>query len=131
MIHGVNSGGLVISPLIILKSKKHQASWFESGLILQDWVIAVSENGWTDNKIGFEWIQHFEKYTQTCIAEVYQLLILDGHCSHRLAEFQNYCADHKIITLFMPLNSSHPLQPLDIGCFGPLKKAYGRQIENR
>jgi hypothetical protein len=22
------------------------------------------------------------------------------------------------------------LQPLDIGCFGPLKKAYGRQIEN-
>lgn len=23
------------------------------------------------------------------------------------------------------------LQPLDVGCFGPLKKAYGRQIENK
>jgi hypothetical protein len=30
----------------------------------------------------------------------------------------------------MPLNFSHILQPLDVGCFGPLKKAYGRQIED-
>ena len=31
----------------------------------------------------------------------------------------------------MPPHSSHILQPLDVGCFGPLKKAYGRQIENK
>lgn len=30
----------------------------------------------------------------------------------------------------MPPHSSHILQPLDVGCFGPLKQAYGRQIEN-
>lgn len=29
----------------------------------------------------------------------------------------------------MPAHSSHILQPLDVGCFGPLKKAYGREIE--
>ena len=29
----------------------------------------------------------------------------------------------------MPAYSSHLLQPLNIGCFGPLKKAYGRQIK--
>ena len=29
----------------------------------------------------------------------------------------------------MPPHSSHILQPLDVGCFGPLKKAYGREIE--
>jgi hypothetical protein len=29
----------------------------------------------------------------------------------------------------MPPHSSHLLQPLDIGCFGPLKKSYGKQIE--
>lgn len=27
-------------------------------------------------------------------------------------------------------HSSHILQPLDVGCSGPLKKAYGRQIES-
>ena len=30
----------------------------------------------------------------------------------------------------MPPHSSHILQPLDVGCFGPLKKSYGRQIEH-
>jgi hypothetical protein len=29
----------------------------------------------------------------------------------------------------MPPHSSHLLQPLDVGCFGPLKTAYGRQVE--
>lgn len=30
----------------------------------------------------------------------------------------------------MPPHSSYLLQPLDVGCFAPLKKAYGRQAEN-
>ncbi len=30
----------------------------------------------------------------------------------------------------MPSHSSHILQPLDVGCFAPLKQAYGRQIED-
>ena len=30
----------------------------------------------------------------------------------------------------MPIYSSHLLQPLDVGCFGPLKKVYGHQIED-
>ena len=30
----------------------------------------------------------------------------------------------------MPAHSSHLLQPLDVGCFSPLKKAYGRCVED-
>ena len=30
----------------------------------------------------------------------------------------------------MPPHSSYLLQPLDVGCFAPLKQAYGRQIEH-
>jgi hypothetical protein len=30
----------------------------------------------------------------------------------------------------MPPHSSHLLQPLDVGCFAPLKKAYGNQIQH-
>jgi hypothetical protein len=56
-------------------------------------------------------------------------LILDGHESHHSTEFELYCKSHNIITLCMPAHSSHMLQPLDVGCFAPLKVAYGRQIE--
>jgi hypothetical protein len=58
------------------------------------------------------------------------LLILDGHESHYSDEFEEYCKENNIITLCMPPHSSHILQPLDVGCFSPLKKAYGRQIED-
>jgi len=57
-------------------------------------------------------------------------LILDGHESHYSTEFELYCQQNNIITLCMPLHSSYLLQPLDVGCFGPLKQAYGRQVEN-
>ena len=56
------------------------------------------------------------------------MLIIDGHESHNSAEFQQYCKDHKIILLCMPLHLSHLLQPLNVGCFGPLKKAYGDKV---
>jgi hypothetical protein len=32
--------------------------------------------------------------------------------------------------LYMPPHSWHLLQPLDVSYFGPLKKAYGRQVED-
>jgi hypothetical protein len=54
---------------------------------------------------------------------------MDGHSSHNTIEFRNYCSDNNIITLCIPPHSSHLLQPLDMGCFGPLKRAYSAQIE--
>jgi hypothetical protein len=34
-----------------------------------------------------------------------------------------------IIAICMPDHSSHLLQPLDVGCSGPLKRAYGGLVE--
>ena len=56
--------------------------------------------------------------------------MLDGHESHHSAGFELYYQAHNIITICMPPHSSHILQPLDVGCFAALKKAYGRQIED-
>ena len=57
------------------------------------------------------------------------LLIIDGHESHKSVTFQDLCKENKIITLYMPPHLSYILQPLNVGCFAPLKRAYGR--ENR
>jgi hypothetical protein len=58
------------------------------------------------------------------------MLVLDGHESHVSFEFDEYCKAHNIITLCLPGHSSHLTQPLDVGCYSALKKAYGRQIEH-
>jgi hypothetical protein len=56
--------------------------------------------------------------------------MLDGYESYILTDFQCYCKENKIITLYMSVHSSHLLQPLDVGCFGPLKKSYSKEIKN-
>ena len=58
----------------------------------------------------------------------YRLLILDGHRSHYNLRFCEYAWDNKIILLSYPGHSTHPLQPLDVGLFPPLQKAYGDAV---
>jgi len=77
-------------------------------------VIATSENGWTTNERGLEWIQHFDKYTKPHSTGQYRLLILDGHESHHSTNFKLFCKENDIITLCMPPHSSHILQPLNL-----------------
>ncbi|EAU30143.1 conserved hypothetical protein [Aspergillus terreus NIH2624] len=60
-----------------------------------------------------------------------RLLILDGHSSHLTAEFDDFCKQNAIICLCMPAHASHLLQPLDVGVSSPLKKAYGKLLEDR
>nr|AER39693.1 transposase [Verticillium dahliae] len=131
VIQGVGADGWCVPPFIIMAGKNHLSSWYEDSPLPHDWVIATTDKGWTTNEKGLEWIQHFDKHTKPRRSAGYRLLILDGHQSHHSVEFELYCKENNIITLCMPPHSSHLLQPLDVGCFGPLKQAYGRQIEKK
>ena len=128
-IQAINAEGQSIPPFIIGSGQYHLANWYRECDLPGDWVIALSENGWTNNQLGLDWLRHFNRSTKDRSVGCYRLLILDGHESHHSAEFMRYCEENKIITLCMPAHASHLLQPLDVGCFGPLKKAYGREIE--
>jgi hypothetical protein len=58
-----------------------------------------------------------------------RLLICDGHDSHITGNFIMYCLRNNIALLIMPPHSSHLLQPLDVGLFGPLKKALSARVD--
>ena len=130
MIQGINAMGWAIPPFIIFAGKHHLTAWYKEDDIASTWAITVTENGWTTNKVGIKWLKHFDKHTKRCTVGSHRLLVLDGHESHDSLEFQKLCKEKRIITLCMPPHSSHLLQPLDVGCFSPLKKAYGRQVED-
>ena len=125
----INGEGWSVPPFLVVQGKNHLANWYTEGGLPQDWVIKPTSNGWTNNETGLEWLQHFDKHTTTRAKGLYRMLVLDGHESHESAEFQEYCKAHNIITLGLPPHSSHLTQPLDVGCFSVLKRAYGRQIE--
>lgn len=128
VIEAIGSNGFLLPPMIILAAKQHQASWYQN--LCPDWTIGVSETGWTNDQLGKNWLEAFNKHTKARTAGAYRLLILDGHGSHATAEFDHFCNENKIICLYLPPHSSHLLQPLDVACFGPLKHAYGQQIQN-
>jgi len=58
------------------------------------------------------------------------LLILNGHKSHVLIPFIEYCEAYKIVPLCLPPHSTHILQPLDVGIFGPLSRAYKKRLND-
>lgn len=114
----INASGSALPPQIIMAGKKHQSQWYS--VIPEEYRISMSDNGWTNDGLGFEWLQEiFEKHTISQTAGRYCFLILDGHSSHATTNFDRFYIERKIISLYMPPHSSHLLQPLDISCFGP------------
>jgi hypothetical protein len=128
-IECINTQGWSLPLVIIFEGKVHQSTWYTDDLP-RDWVIAVSENGWTDDILGLTWLKTvFQEHTAHRIKGVYRLLILDGHGSYKTPEFDLFAKEHNIIILCMPPHSSHLLQPLDVSCFAPLKRSYGSVVE--
>ncbi|RKK52791.1 hypothetical protein BFJ68_g17492 [Fusarium oxysporum] len=85
VIQGVNAQGWAIPPFIILAAQYHLANWYTESNLPADWMITTTDNGWTTNEVGLDWIKHFDKHTAS---------------------------------------------PARRWVFGPMKKAYGRQIED-
>ena len=58
-----------------------------------------------------------------------RLLILDSHASHQTDEFIFECFRNDIYILFLPIYTSHILQPLDISIFSLLKGRYCQELK--
>jgi hypothetical protein len=129
-ICAIAADGHVVPPFLCVQGQYHLASWYQNGKIPADWVVTTTSNGWTDNKTGLQWLKHFDQSTRTRQKGQYRMLVLDGHESHVNAKFTQYCKENNIIPLCLPPYSSHYTQPLDVGLFGPLKRAYSDQISS-
>jgi hypothetical protein len=87
IIQGVNAKGWAILLFIIFFGKHYLPAWYKELSIPNNWIISVSENGWTNNKLDLKWIQHFNEHTKERTVSSCYLLVLDGHKSHNLVEF--------------------------------------------
>lgn len=130
VIQSICAAGYATPPFIIYKGRVHISAWYEETDIPCNWKLSLSENGWTNNALGLEWLKHFDAHTRARQVGGYRLLILDGHKSHLSQEFKDYCLENRILTLCMPAHSSHILQPLDVVCFSPLKRKYSQRVRD-
>lgn len=126
VVEAVSATGYTTPPLIILSAKTILFRWFDH---LDDEAIAITESGYINDRLAYQWVQHFEKATRPRTLGVYRLLICDRYGSHMTYEFSKFCDDHRIIVAFLPPHTSHLLQPLDVGVFSVYKHWHSEAVE--
>jgi hypothetical protein len=127
IIETISATGIKLQCLVIFKGKHLQTTWFPAASV-PDWLYTTSENGWTSNLIGCEWLQRIFIPNTSPSHHGYRLLLLDGHGSHIPIEFMWLCKVNKIHLLYLPAHASHLLQPLDLAPFSVLKTRYRNEI---
>ncbi|PCH39595.1 hypothetical protein WOLCODRAFT_37851, partial [Wolfiporia cocos MD-104 SS10] len=54
----------------------------------------------------------------------------DGHGSHIQDEIKDLAMENNIELFALPAHMSHKLQPLNVGVFGPMQKAWSNQCND-
>jgi hypothetical protein len=88
--------------------------------------LAVTYNEWSNNDMVIEYLNHFHKHARPI--GVYRLLLLDGYGSHAIFRFKALANDYKIILLYLPAHTTHRLQSLNVGIFGPQSGFYSNKV---
>lgn len=105
-------------------SRKLSCYLLRYGLLTYLFSCAVTENGWTDDQQCLNWFK--ESFIPQARARAnddneHILLILDGHGSHVTQMMRDEALLHNIAIYVLPPHTTHKLQPLDVGVFGPLQ----------
>ena len=80
----------------------------------------VSAKGWMTSAIMLDWFSNFiEQVTERPL-----LLLFDGHLTHFSIDVIKKAMDNDIILMKLPPHVTDVMQPLDVGMFSPLKKAW-------
>ena len=113
----------------ILSGKVHMSNWYRVKDLEDDTMIALSDSGYSNTELSFQWLQHFHRHTQKARKGRHILLIMDNRGSHHSFEFIAYCWKHNILPFGPPANLTHLLQPLDVVVFQPLKHYHAQALD--
>jgi hypothetical protein len=89
----------------------------------------TTTNGWTQSSVFTHWLREclipqlddLRKPGETA------LLIFNGHSSHESEEADQVAEENNIQFIRLPSHTTHKLQPLDVGVFGPMQAAWRKQ----
>ena len=82
-------------------------------------LYGLSETGWMNTELFSTWFS--EHFLPNAPSARPLLLLLDGHTSHYSLPMIKEAAAEKVLIFALPPNTTNLTQPLDKGCFAPLK----------
>ncbi|XP_064633674.1 uncharacterized protein LOC135491633 [Lineus longissimus] len=123
-----NAIGNAMPPYFVFAGKRANADLMQGAM--PGAASTMSDNGWSNGTVFRKYItEHFLKYiVRRNDPEQHIILLYDGHKSHINSEIINWAKSQNIILFVLPPHTSHRLQPLDVACFGPFKRALNREM---
>ena len=117
----VSAAGHCLPPMVIFDREKFPMELADGEI--PGTVYGFPSNGWIDQELFEKWFSHHFLRYAPAIRPL--LLIMDGHSSHYHPYAIHKAAEEEVILFALPPNTTHVAQPLDKGCFGPLKAKWG------
>jgi hypothetical protein len=118
-----SASGVALPPMVIFDRKTLNPE-LTTGEV-PGTIYGLSDKGWINRELFLGW---FYKHFLLLIPKTRPvLLLLDGHSSHYCPEVIRAAAKEKVILFTLPPHTTHITQPLDRGCFSPLK-SYWKQL---
>ena len=118
--------GIALPPLVIFDRKTLNPEMTVGEI--PGTLYGLSKTGWINRELFFQWFyRHFLVY---CPPIRPLLLLMDGHSSHYCPDVITAAAQEKVILFTLPPHTTHLAQPLDVGCFSPLKSCWKQVCHN-
>jgi hypothetical protein len=121
-----SANGLLLPPMTVYKSLSGNFydTWATGGPVGS--VFTANKGGWFNMRECETWFEKvFLKWIDGRIPkEEVKVLIMDNLSAHLSLNIMQQCRDHNIRLIFLPPNSTHLTQPLDVAVFAPMKKQW-------
>ena len=123
-----SASGERLPPYIVYKGKNLWTSWTKGGPA--GTLYTVSDSGWMERPNFLEW---FKKQFIVAVSHLLEtgpvILFMDGHASHINLTLIRLAREQGVVLLCLPSHTTHVLQPLDVGAFGPVKTAWAKILK--
>lgn len=121
VMFAITADGEALAPYVVYKAERLYDQWTIGGppgtrynRTKSGWFDGCSFEDWF-NTVAIPWAEKREGP---------KLIIGDNLSSHLNLAIVQSCQRHSIRFVFLPPNSTHLCQPLDVGYYGPLKKVW-------
>ena len=124
-----SAAGVKLPPFILYKGKHLYNTWTEGGPAAA--CYGVSQSGWMEELNYLKWFElQFYPAVKHLLATGPVVLFFDGHFSHMSISLIKKARTLGIHLFCLPPNTTHVLQPLDVGVFGPVKQRWRTILKN-
>ena len=118
-----SAAGQRLPPYIVYKGKHLYSSWTTNGPPGAHY--STNESGWMEQRNFVNWFKKcFLPGVEDLLRTGPVVLFLDGHHSHLSMECLQLAKKSNVHPFCLPSHTSHFLQPLDVGVYGPMKKMW-------